>query len=77
MVSATQQSLINSSLMPGQFGTAISTAVASKTLQAARQEGAAVVQMLEDAGVSSQGITAGDPLVAKATGLGGLLDVTA
>ena len=80
MVTAMQQSLINSSLMPSKVGSAISTAVAAKTLQAARQEGAAVVQLLEAAGRGAgagRGLTAGDPLVAKATGLGSLVDMTA
>jgi hypothetical protein len=49
--------------------------VAKKMLDAERQNGAAAIQLIEAA---SQGVArAGDELVAKATGLGGSLDVMA
>ena len=79
MVSAAQQNLINATLSPAQTGVAISTSVAAKTLDAARQQGAAIVQLLDSASsIGDQGgIQAGDPLVAKATGLGNNLDIMA
>jgi hypothetical protein len=49
--------------------------VARKILDAQRQSGAAAIQLIEAA---SQGVArAGDELVARATGLGGTLDVLA
>ena len=74
MVSSAQQSLTNAQLAPAQIGQQISTAIAAKSLDAARQQGANVLQLLDSAAQVGQG--PGDPLVAKATGLGTLLDVT-
>jgi hypothetical protein len=49
--------------------------VARKILDAQRQSGAAAIKLIEAA---SQGVArAGDELVARATGLGGTLDVLA
>lgn len=53
-----------------QLSSAVSTAVAAKTLNIARQEGAGLVAMINNSAVKP-----GDPLVAKATGLGRNLDV--
>ena len=75
MISAAQQSLTSAQLAPAQIGQAISTAVAGKAMSVDKMEGAAVLQLLDSAAQAGQS-TAGDPLVAKATGLGGLLDVT-
>lgn len=77
MVSAAQSALINASLSPLAIGNAISSAIADKTLQAAKQEGAQLVQLIDsaDSGSGSSGVQAGDALVARATGLGGMLDV--
>ena len=61
-----------------QMGMQIATALAAKQMQADRQQGANAIQLLEAADISGgQTGLAGDPLVAKATGLGGLLDVVA
>ena len=75
MVSAAQSSLIDASLLPAQVDNAISTALLKKTFDAARQEGNSAVQLIDSAG--QVGPQAGDALVAKATGLGGLLDISA
>lgn len=53
-----------------QFANQASMAVAKKTLDIARQQGAQIVQMIENSTIK-----AGDPLVAKASGLGQNLDV--
>jgi hypothetical protein len=77
MVSAAQNNLIQSYLETQYTPTAITTAVAAKALTAQRQEGASTVQLIDDAGASaSDSSLAGDQLVARATGLGGQLDVT-
>jgi hypothetical protein len=73
MVSAAQQTLIDASLSPGVIAGKISSAVAAKSMNVERQEGADVLDLLE--GATDAGAQAGDPLVAKATGVGGLLDV--
>jgi hypothetical protein len=73
MLSPAQPSSSNGARPPAALGSAISTAVAAKSLDAQRQQGAAILKMLDAAGAAQ----AGDPLVAKATGLGGLLDITA
>jgi hypothetical protein len=75
MVSAAQTNLINASLAPAQVDNAIATSVLSKTLDAARQQGASVVQLIDDA--AEGGPQPGDALVAKATGLGSLVDISA
>lgn len=78
MVSAAQQRLIDSSLTPSRVAGQVSTSVTAKTLDIARLQGAQMVAMIDKAGVQSQsGVQAGDPLVAKATGLGANLDVYA
>ena len=71
MISSVQQKLIDAQLAPARIGQDISTAVAAKSLDAQRQEGDSVLQLLDSAA------QAGDPLVAKATGVGSLLDITA
>jgi hypothetical protein len=48
MVSALQSRLIDAQLAPAALGTAISTAVTAKSFDAQRQEGAAVLQLLDD-----------------------------
>ncbi|HUO09077.1 MAG TPA: putative motility protein [Phycisphaerae bacterium] len=73
MVTSAQSNLIDSALAPGQMNGAVSVSVLKKALDASRQEGASAVQLIDDAGA----VQAGDPLVAKATGLGGLIDVQA
>lgn len=73
MVSPIQQKLIDAQLSPAKVAQDVSAAVAAKALDATRQQGAAVLQLLEAAGK----VQAGDPLVAKATGLGRILDVVA
>ncbi len=75
MVSATQAKLIDASLLPAQVSSQISVSVAAKSLDAARQEGDAAVQLIDAAGAS--GPQPGDALVAKATGMGTFLDVQA
>ena len=74
MISSVQQNLIDAQLRPARVGSEIATAVAGKALDAQRQEGAAAVELLDSA---AQACSGGDPLVAKATGLGSLLDITA
>jgi hypothetical protein len=73
MVSPAQSRLIDASLIPARVSNEIATSVASKTLDAARDQGAQMVSLIDDAGQ----IAPGDALVAKATGVGGLLDVNA
>lgn len=73
MISPAQNNLIQAMLQGQQTRQEISTAVAAKTLQTARAQGAQVVNLIASAGQ----VQAGDPLVAKATGLGGHLDVIA
>jgi hypothetical protein len=48
MISAVQSRLVDAQLTPAALGTAISTAVAAKSLDAQRQAGAAVLQLLDD-----------------------------
>lgn len=61
-----------SSLTQAQTASAIQTRVAAKAMDAQRQQGAAVLKLLEAASLTAG---PGDELAAKATGLGGLLDV--
>jgi hypothetical protein len=75
MVSAAQSNLIAASQIPAQVDNNISYAVLAKVNDAERQEGAADVSLIDAANGSAPG--PGDPLVAKATGLGGMLDVSA
>jgi hypothetical protein len=49
MVSAVQQQLIQASLAPAKLANDVSTAVAGKVLDSARQQGAAVLQLLDNA----------------------------
>lgn len=58
-----------------EVATRIQYAVAGKMLSSQKQQGAAVLQLLDAA--SQTQATAGDALVAAATGLGGELDVRA
>jgi hypothetical protein len=76
MISSAQQSLINAQMAPAQIGQEISSAIAAKTLNAAKQEGANVLSLLDSAAQVGKAAGPGDPLVAKATGLGSLIDVT-
>jgi hypothetical protein len=71
MVSPAQSRLIDAGLQPAAVGQQISVAIASKVLNSARQEGAAVLSMLDAAGQVA------DPQLAQASGLGTQLDVTA
>lgn len=66
--------LINtiSGLQQTQTAQAIQVSVAKKALDAQRQQGAAAIQLIEAAGGTGG---PGDALVAKATGLGGRIDV--
>jgi predicted secreted Zn-dependent protease len=75
MVSPAQSNLTNASLLPAQVDNQISTALLKKTFDAARQEGDSAVQLIDSAGQA--GPQAGDALVAKASGVGGLLDISA
>jgi hypothetical protein len=75
MVSSVQSSLIAASQIPAQVDTQISYAVLAKANDAERQQGEADVELVDASNGGSS--TAGDPLVAKATGLGGLLDISA
>ena len=75
MVSAAQSNLISASLIPAQVDNNISYAVLAKANDAERQAGESDVELLDAANGSAPG--PGDPLVAKATGLGSLLDVSA
>jgi len=84
MVSPAQNNLIQSYLSALATPNAIATAVTAKAFAVARQEGAAAVQLLDSAAAADSGDSAGadtslagDSLVARATGLGGQLDVTA
>jgi hypothetical protein len=76
MISAAQQSLSQGAIPPAALSSDISTAVAAKALNAQRQQGDAIVKLLDSAGSDGE-MGPGDALVAKATGLGGLLDITA
>ena len=75
MVSPAQQASIQASLIPSAVANEVSTSIAAKTLQAQRQQGDALLALLDSASPDPGGVGPGDPLVAKATGLGGLLDV--
>jgi hypothetical protein len=68
-----------SGIRAAEIGAKINYAVAGKVLQSQRQEGAAVLGLLESATGKGSGETGlgGDRLLAAATGLGGSLDVTA
>ncbi|QOV90559.1 hypothetical protein [Humisphaera borealis] len=61
-----------SSISQAQTGQAIQTKVAQKVMDSQRQEGEAALQLLAAAAQTSG---AGDELTAKATGLGGQIDV--
>ncbi len=68
MVSPAQSQLIAASLMPAAVGNQISYAVAAKSLDAQKQAGAAVLQLLDGAANAAE---PGNP-----EGLGTQLDVT-
>ena len=70
-MSPVQSQLIQASTLPAAVDSQISASVAGKVLDAARQQGDAVVKLLDQASA----LSAGDPLTAQATGLGGILDV--
>ncbi len=68
MVSAVQSSLVQAQLAPAALGSQISTAIAAKSLDAQKQEGAAVLQLLDNAAkIAAPG----------SDGLGTLIDVHA
>lgn len=73
MVTPLQSRLIEAQLAPARTAQQISTAVAKKSLDAAKAEGAGVIALLE----SAAKVSGGDELVARATGKGALLDVVA
>jgi hypothetical protein len=73
MVSSAPSSLNAASMSPAQVDNAVSISVLRKSLDAARQEGASAVQLID----SAAAVQPGDSLVAKATGLGSLVDVRA
>jgi hypothetical protein len=75
MVSAAQSSLIAASLLPAQLDNNISYAVLAKANAAEKQEGQSIVDLIDATNGSAPG--PGDSLVAKATGLGSLLDINA
>lgn len=67
---------------PASLGTQIAVAIQARTLQIARDQGSQITSLIDAAGstadqASPSSVSAGDALVAKATGLGGQLDVTA
>ena len=68
MVSAVQSQLINAQLAPVSLGSQISATVAAKTLSAEKQQGAAVLSLLD------QAASVGD---ASSSSTGQLLDITA
>lgn len=61
-----------SSIQQAQTGQAIQTRVAQKVMDSQRQQGEAALQLLAAASLTSG---AGDEMTAKATGLGGQVDV--
>ncbi|MGN6369747.1 MAG: putative motility protein [Phycisphaerae bacterium] len=73
MVSSAQSRLSDASLSPAQVNNALSISLLRKSLDAARQEGASAVQLIDSAAPPQPG----DALVAKATGLGNLIDLQA
>jgi len=75
MISPAQNNLVEASLIPARVSNDISVAVAAKSLANDRQQGAQLTQLIDAAGQIAS--PAGDPLVARATGVGGLLDVNA
>jgi hypothetical protein len=58
-----------------QFASRVQFAVARKILDQQEQQGAAAIKLIQSA--AQTGATAGDQLVAAATGLGGSLDTFA
>jgi hypothetical protein len=66
MVSPAQSRLIEAELAPGRLREQVSASIASKAHQVEKQQGAAVLQLLEDAATQDRG-----------NGLGGRLDLTA
>jgi len=60
-----------SSLQQAQTAQAIQIKVASKVLDAQRQQGAAALQLIQAAAPTAG---PGDPSVARASGLGGVMD---
>ena len=65
-------------LQQAKLTSEVQFAAARKILQQQNQNGAAALQLLEAAGSGvDQGLQAGDPLVAQATGLGGQVDTYA
>jgi hypothetical protein len=69
MVSPVQSKLIQASLTPAALGAEISSTIAAKAQTAQKQEGAAVLKLLENAGAPQQSGGTND--------LGGTLDITA
>jgi len=69
MVSPAQSQLIQAMLTPATTAASINSAVAAKALSAQRQEGAAVLQLLDNAASARQEEVPAGPL-------GNLLDIT-
>ncbi len=78
MINPVQQKMIDAQLAPARIGSEIAAAVAQKSQDVTNLQGQAVLNLLESAAQTSRSAVApGDPLVAQATGMGNLLDITA
>jgi hypothetical protein len=75
MISPVQEKMIDAMLTPARLGAELSASIAAKSMDAQRAQGASVLKLLD--GAAKMAPAPGDALVAKATGLGGLLDTTA
>lgn len=56
MISPVQSQLTQAQLAPAALGAQISSAIAAKSLDAQKQQGAAVLQLLDNAGQVADGI---------------------
>ncbi|HVS73561.1 MAG TPA: putative motility protein [Phycisphaerae bacterium] len=75
MISPAQSQLTDAQLTPARVASDIGYAVAAKTLNAERQQGAAILDLLN--GAANTQPQPSDPSLAQATGLGNLIDTTA
>lgn len=66
---------LSTGLSQTKLATDVGYAVQRKAMSAARQEGAAIVAMIQNAGQVGQAGGTSDPLAAAATGKGKLVDV--
>ncbi|HVX85626.1 MAG TPA: putative motility protein [Phycisphaerae bacterium] len=73
MISPAQSQLTDAQLTPARVASDIGYAVAAKTLNAERQQGAAILDLLN--GTANTQLS--DPSLAQATGLGSLIDISA